>query len=188
MEDPRWHSRGYLPHFDGERAIQMVTIRLTDALPANVIEDIRRIVEAEKELSKDTRIRKKIVMIEKFADKGYGNCLFARKENALIVKGTLLKNGHKIFAWVIMPNHIHFLIKVKEDNTLSSFIKDFKQKTTREINLRENTSGRIWQKEYYDRYIRDEKHFSIAKAYIQSNPIKAGLVTDISKWEWYGEM
>ena len=93
-----------------------------------------------------------------------------------------------IYVWVIMPNHIHFLIKINENSTLSRFMKAFKQKTTREINIRENTSGIIWQKEYYDRYIRDDKHFSVAKAYIRSNPVKAGLVKDITEWEWYGEL
>ncbi len=188
MEDSRWHSRGYLPHFDGVSAIQLVTIRLADALPIKVIESIRRTVDVEKNSNPDEKMKKRITLIEQFADKGYGKCLLKSSGNSQIVKEKLLKSGHMIYVWVIMPNHIHFLIKINENSTLSRFMKAFKQKTTREINIRENTSGIIWQKEYYDRYIRDDKHFSVAKAYIRSNPVKAGLVKDITEWEWYGEL
>ncbi len=44
--------------------------------------------------------------------------------------------------------------------------------------------GRIWQREYWDRYMRNEQHYWTAKAYIENNPVKAGLVTSPEQWPW----
>ena len=42
----------------------------------------------------------------------------------------------------------------------------------------------LWQKEYWDRFIRDERHFSRAVNYIMENPVKAGLVGKAEDWQW----
>ena len=44
--------------------------------------------------------------------------------------------------------------------------------------------GAIWQEEYWDRFIRDEKHFNSALRYILENPLKAGLVDTVENWPW----
>ena len=44
--------------------------------------------------------------------------------------------------------------------------------------------GRIWQREYWDRFIRNERHYWEVKAYIEKNPVKAGLVNTPEKWPW----
>jgi hypothetical protein len=45
-------------------------------------------------------------------------------------------------------------------------------------------SGPLWQEDYWDRYIRDEAHFGKAQRYIESNPVKAGLVPQAAAWPW----
>jgi len=42
--------------------------------------------------------------------------------------------------------------------------------------------GRFWQEDYRDRYIRDEEHFLGVRAYIEENPVKAGLCTRAAEW------
>ena len=42
----------------------------------------------------------------------------------------------------------------------------------------------IWQKEYWDRFIRDHNHFIKAVEYIHQNPVKAGLVKNAEEWSW----
>ena len=46
------------------------------------------------------------------------------------------------------------------------------------INFHRNTRGRIWQKESYDRIVRDEKEFDMKLNYMYNNPIKKGLTKD----------
>ena len=42
----------------------------------------------------------------------------------------------------------------------------------------------IWQQEYWDRFIRDERHFASSINYILDNPVKAGLVQESKDWPW----
>ena len=46
------------------------------------------------------------------------------------------------------------------------------------------SSERVWHREYWDRYMRDEEHFRQAVAYIHNNPVKAGLVARAEDWPW----
>lgn len=42
----------------------------------------------------------------------------------------------------------------------------------------------LWQPEYWDRYIRDPRHYEVAIEYIHNNLVKAGLVPSAQKWRW----
>ena len=88
-----------------------------------------------------------------------------------------LKSLDKIFyelvAFVIMPNHIHLLFKQIED--LKVIIKKIKGESAFRINKMLNRSGRFWEKNYFDKVVRDEKHFGIVYDYIKHNGLKAGL-------------
>ena len=44
--------------------------------------------------------------------------------------------------------------------------------------------GRVWQREYWDRFIRNSEHYWWVKAYIENNPVKAGLVSEAELWPW----
>lgn len=47
-----------------------------------------------------------------------------------------------------------------------------------------NCEGPVWHHEYWDRYIRNEKHFHAALDYIHQNPVKSGLCVEPSNWKW----
>ena len=64
-----WHSRGYLPHFDAAAVTQMLTYRLADALPVEVIERCRR------EARGDTDLRQRL---DTHLDAGLGSCVLRR--------------------------------------------------------------------------------------------------------------
>lgn len=42
----------------------------------------------------------------------------------------------------------------------------------------------VWMREYWDRFIRNEKHFVATVNYIHQNPVKAGLVSHPEDWPW----
>jgi hypothetical protein len=61
-------------------------------------------------------------------------------------------------------------------------LKTLKGYTAREANrLLERTGQPFWQAESYDHWVRDEKQAEHIKAYIENNPVKAGLVTHVKK-------
>ncbi len=71
--------------------------------------------------------------------------------------------------YVIMPNHIHLIVKNAEGENISSKIRSFKTLSTKNI-------GRsIWQRSFYDHAIRNEQDYLTRCRYIEENPIKWSL-------------
>ena len=114
-----------------------------------------------------------------------------------IVKEQLHKQDgslYNLICYSIMSNHVHLLIdtdvNLKVDDFDGSLIlnytplydimKSIKGVSARYINLALNRSGRLWAKESYDMYIRNEKMLNNVIAYILNNPVKAGIV---DSWE-----
>lgn len=185
MKTPKgWHSRGFLPHYDGGSIVQFVTCRLSDSLPQKVLERFRVELESKKEEDID---RKVMILVEKFLDSGYGECFLKKREVAEIVKNSLQKfdgERYKLIAWVIMPNHIHLLLKPLDDWELYKIMQSFKSFTALEANRTLNRTGKFWMREYFDRYIRDYEHFEKAFRYIENNPVKANFCEKPEDWEF----
>jgi REP-associated tyrosine transposase len=90
-----------------------------------------------------------------------------------------------IIAWVILPNHYHFLASVNSLDHISGVLKELHGTTSRSWNLEDNLTGkrRVWYK-FSDRYIRSEQHLQVAFNYIHYNPVKHGYVKDPFDWDW----
>jgi REP-associated tyrosine transposase len=99
-----------------------------------------------------------------------------------IQKGAEL--GHyDLGAWVIMANHVHVLLRPKVDP--SRLLRSLKGFTAREANqLLGRTGASFWQHESYDHWVRDETEWGRIAAYIEANPVKAGLVARPEDYEW----
>jgi putative transposase len=171
-----WHSRGYLPHCDTPGLLQAITFRLADSLPVDVI--ARLLQQADNEVGK-------LKLIEKFLDSGHGACWLAESGMANIVQDALLHgDGHyyRLLAWCVMPNHVHVLIETQGGYPLSKIVQGWKSFTSRRINHHLCRSGTVWMRDYFDRYIRDDRHLAAVISYIHSNPVKAGLVLAERDW------
>ena len=188
---PTWHSRGYVPHFDSTDAIQHVTFRLADSLP------VGELVRLEQELSTMPQGQRDIEQrsrIEEWMDSGHGCCILREPVVAQMVQASLLHfdgERYRLFAWVVMPNHVRVLFHTLAGWTLPRIVASWKSFTGRRIAAhmdQERREGqgvrRVWQREYWDRFMRDEQHFWSAVAYIHSNPVKAGLVEKAEDWTW----
>ncbi len=187
---PHWHSRGYVPHFDTAYHVQHVTFRLADSLAQETLEGLEQELLALPEKQRDVERRQRI---EAWLDAGHGSCLLREVDAAQLVEAALLHfDGvrYNLFAWVIMPNHTHILFQEKEGWPMRSIITTWKSYTGRRLMplLRNKAIGKhakqVWQREYWDRFIRNAKHFQDAKTYIEHNPVKAGLVAHPADWQW----
>lgn len=194
-----WKSRGYLPHYDSLETVQSVTFRLVDSLPKKVL---GRLLEKINSLPPEEQEIQKRVNIEKYLDVGYGCCALKNPEMAKVMQETLLKfHNYKydLIAWCIMPNHVHVLIEAK--SSLSKIVQSWKSYTGRwafqnneRLNLGLQNFNKselglgvprtFWMRDYWDRFIRDEKHFHKTVEYIHQNPVKAGLCKDSKDWLW----
>jgi hypothetical protein len=77
---------------------------------------------------------------------------------------------------VVMPNHVHALLIQHTEYPLEDLLRSWKTFTSRTINRLLNRSGILWQRSYFDRLVRDEKHFRNSARYIRRNPDKAHLI------------
>ncbi|MES2995504.1 MAG: transposase [Verrucomicrobiota bacterium] len=183
-----WHSRGYLPHLDAAKEIQAVTFRLADALSAMVIERWQRELEnVGQETDENQRAKRLHGWIARYEDAGHGACVLQQSQCAEIVQSALLHfdgDRYRMLEWVIMPNHVHMMLETLPGYELAGVIKSWKSFTARRIHDAIGGSGPLWQREYFDRYIRDENHFHASRKYIHENPVKAGLVAQAEDWRW----
>ncbi len=178
-----WYYHGELPHFDG-KVYQTVTFRLADSLPKPVLERFKAQLEHDKLDSNSDEYRQ---MVEDYLDKGAGECILRRTQVAEIVQEVLLREAESsidLKAWVIMPNHGHILFRLREGFDLAGLMKRIKGISARRINQLLEGSGTVWQADYFDRYIREEKHFHNALRYIEANPVAARLVLEPEDWRF----
>lgn len=177
-----WYSRGYIPHFDGGEIPQFLTYRLADSLPQKVLN--RWKTELEHNQITDAKFRRRA---EKYLDQGFGKCYLRNERIAEIVKENLFHfkdKKYKLYAWVIMPNHVHILLTPKPDFTLEEIVHSCKSFTANKANKILGRKGRFWFPEPFDRYIRDYEHFEDTFAYIENNPVKARLCKSIFDWKF----
>ena len=87
-------------------------------------------------------------------------------------------------SFVVMPNHVHALFMLLSGWSLENLIHSWKSFSAKRINHRTGQSGVLWQKDYFDRLVRDSEHFENCVRYIWNNPKKAGLRRDgFDLWE-----
>ena len=131
--------------------------------------------------------------IETWIDAGHGCCLLREPAAACLVQDAFLCfDGvrYRLLAWVVMPNHVHVLFQPMEGWTMARIVASWKSFTGRRLSSLlpaspgSNAVHRVWHREYWDRFIRDERHFHAAREYIHNNPVKAGLVRCPEEWEW----
>ncbi|MGH2352929.1 MAG: REP-associated tyrosine transposase [Chloroflexota bacterium] len=173
-----WPSYKRLPHFDYPGLIQMISFRLADALPASKL----RALQLEAEARKDIRAWERI---EGILNTGYGNCSLQDGRIARTVEDTLLRfdsERYYLLAWVILPNHVHVLIESIAGRSLAQLVHSWKSFTAKVANKTLGRSGDFWQRNYFDRFIRDQRHFDSAVSYIHDNPVRARLVQRATDW------
>ena len=95
-------------------------------------------------------------------------------------------------AYVVMPDHFHWLLQLGSKATLSHVVRAVKGSTARSINLAVGGLERIWQPGFHDHAVRREEDLAGLACYIVANPLRAGLAEDIrmySLWDslWMGE-
>ncbi|MBZ9781156.1 transposase [Pseudomonas sp. REP124] len=84
-------------------------------------------------------------------------------------------------AWVVMPDHFHWLMQLQGDN-LGYVIGSIKSRCTLAVNKKTGRQGPLWQTGYHDRAIRDGEDLQPFARYIVANPLRAGLVEKIGDY------
>jgi len=83
---------------------------------------------------------------------------------------------YRLWATVVMPDHVHLLFCPNDGITLARVMKGIKGASAKRVNELRNTRGSIWQDESYDRIMRDVDEALEKAAYLLANPVRVGLV------------
>jgi REP element-mobilizing transposase RayT len=90
---------------------------------------------------------------------------------------------YKLRAWVIMPNHVHVLLR--PEAPLPAITRWLKGSTARQANLLLGRTGSaFWQDESFDHPVRDEMELDHLAHYVERNPVNAGLAAHPQDWPW----
>ncbi|MEO6875392.1 MAG: transposase [Opitutaceae bacterium] len=182
--------RGKLPHWEVEGGRYFITIRLADSLPRETVlrwQEIHRGLSGiEPQSARFAALQRQYFLaMEKYLDAGAGASVLRDANLAKIVIDELLGLTEWLVEaahFAIMPNHLHALLVPQPgcNHTLADIMKRLKGRSGHRIREALGGSGPVWQREWFDRWMRDEFEWEQTVRYIQENPVKAGLV---ARWQ-----
>ena len=179
--------RRNLPHWEQEGVTQFVTFRQADAIGRDKLEQWARAREEWQRLhprpwDDETEAAYLVAFsekIEEWLDAGAGSCLLANDDAAVVVENALRHfDGARyvLDEFVIMPNHVHVLVKPLVGHDLSGIMHSWKTFTSREIKKLYGLGEEpFWQAERFDHALRSEEALIAKRRYIRDNPVKAKL-------------
>ncbi|MBY4676978.1 transposase [Marinobacterium sp. CAU 1594] len=97
---------------------------------------------------------------------------------------TLRRQQHRADTWafVVMPDHLHWLVQLRMGMSLSKLVHNVKGSSARQINQVLRREGPLWQDGFYDRAMRSEADCLHAARYLVANPLRAGLVSSVAEY------
>lgn len=94
------------------------------------------------------------------------------------------RGGVTLNGFCLMTNHAHLLVTPERESILGKFIKGFAQRYAQIRNRRCRASGKLFEERYYSKAIQSEAHLALATAYIDLNPVRAGLTETGDDYRW----
>ena len=89
-----------------------------------------------------------------------------------------------VFAYCLMPNHFHFVLKSSQASNLSRWIHWLLTVHSRRYHHYYKTCGHIWQGRFKSFMIQNDEHLITVLRYVEGNAVRAGLVFSAKDWPW----
>lgn len=96
-----------------------------------------------------------------------------------------LLRSSRMLAWVLMPDHAHWLLQLGDVERLGDVVGRLKSASSRHANQRLNRTGPLWAKAFHDHALRKEQDLQAAARYLVANPLRAGLVKRIGDYPFW---
>jgi len=100
-----------------------------------------------------------------------------------LIKELKLVAGVDIWAYCLMPNHVHLIAVPKAKHSLASLFGTAHHRYAKRVNAIHDWRGHLWQERFYS-VVMDETHTLAAMRYIELNPVRAGLCKRADEWPW----
>ena len=93
-------------------------------------------------------------------------------------------HGLSVHAYVLMDNHVHLLATPDGDDALSLAMQDLGRRYVRWFNRRHGRTGTLWEGRFRSSLVEADRYLLACQRYIESNPVRAGLVETPADWPW----
>ena len=100
-----------------------------------------------------------------------------------LIAGAARKAGTEVWAYCLMPNHVHFIMAPSREDGLRQTFGEAHRRYTGRINARFQQTGHLWQGRFSS-VVMDERHLHAAARYVPMNPVRAGLTARAADWPW----
>ena len=94
------------------------------------------------------------------------------------------KYRFKLYAYCLMPNHIHLIIEIKDINDLAKIMQCITQTYTAWFNKKYKKTGRLWQNRFKSMIIQKDRYLLDCLRYIELNPIRAKITSFAEQYSW----
>lgn len=96
-------------------------------------------------------------------------------------------DGWFVGDYLLMPDHVHFFARFGRDSkSMAEWVKMWKSLSARALD--KDSGMAVWQPDYFDRFLRSGESYSEKWAYVQDNPVRAGLVPQADDWPFKGRI
>ncbi len=100
-----------------------------------------------------------------------------------LIKELKVKAGVDIWAYCLMPNHVHLIAVPSEKQSLARLFGTAHHRYAKRVNAIHDWRGHLWQERFYS-VVMDETHTLAAMRYVELNPVRAGLCRRADEWPW----
>jgi REP element-mobilizing transposase RayT len=199
--DYKLRYRRKLPHFQPQDGVFFITFRLAFDIPAKYLTAYQQFqgrlaayFETLEDQTQAPATKKKKLFA--YMDEVYNQCptdvsLTANPHAAQVISEKLVSlndNMYYLYAFTIMPNHVHLLIKPNTADgkpyPISEIMHHIKGSTSRMVNLVLKREGRLWLPEYFDYWVRSQEELFNIIDYIRQNPVQAHLAKTPEAWTY----
>jgi putative transposase len=96
-------------------------------------------------------------------------------------------DGWSVGRFMMMPDHVHLFARAARDaKPLARWVQAWKSLSSRRLTTELNAPPPLWQKDYFDRFLRSGENYHEKWDYVMANPVRKGLVRTPEEWPWQG--
>ena len=109
---------------------------------------------------------------------------FAEREDVAAALRHFDNARYRLHAYVVMDNHVHVMVEPIDGNKLEDVLRSWKSFSANRFQRQTGRHGAVWQREYFDRVVRDDPEYEEKRDYILNNPFKRWPDLDRYPWAW----
>ena len=101
-----------------------------------------------------------------------------------VLRSLVAEHRFKLHDFVIMPDHLHLLLTVHDEMTIEKAMQLVKGRFSHRLSNEFGYKGEIWQRGFAEVQVMNQQNFEVHRAYIDQNPVKAGLATSADEYPY----